>query len=55
MKKYIFLVENGANINKLESKLQEYPGSIVFTLDYEIHKLPEKHQIPHKLGENIQR
>ena len=53
MKKYIFLVENGANINKLESKLQEYPGSIVFTLDYEIHKLLEKHQIPHKLGENI--
>ena len=53
MKKPIFLIDNGANIDELKSKITEFPNSLVFTLDYEIHLLLQKHDISHELGENI--
>ena len=53
MKKSLFLIDHGANINELKSKILEFPNSLVFTLDYEIHLLLEKHGILHKLGEDI--
>jgi len=53
MKKPIFLIDNGADIDELKSKITEFPNSLVFTLDYEIHLLLQKHDISHELGENI--
>jgi hypothetical protein len=53
MKKPIFLIDNGVNIDELKSKIREFPNSLVFTLDYEIHLLLQKHDISHELGENI--
>jgi len=53
MKKPIFLIENGADVYELKSKITEFPNSLVFTLDYEIHLLLQKHCISHELGENI--
>jgi len=53
MKKPIFLIDNGADIDELKSKITEFPNSLVFTLDYEIHLLLQKHGISHELGEDI--
>ena len=53
MKKPIFLIDNGADIDELKSKITEFPNSLVFTLDYEIHLLLQKHGISHNLGEDI--
>ena len=53
MKKPIFLVDKGVDIDELKSKITEFPNSLVFTLDYEIHLLLQKHGISHELGEDI--
>ena len=53
MKKPIFLIDNGADIDELKLKITEFPNSLVFTLDYEIHLLLQKHGISHELGEDI--
>ena len=53
MKEPIFLIDNGADLDELKSKIREFPNSLVFTLDYEIHLLLQKHGISHELGEDI--
>ena len=53
MNKFIFLVDVGANIDELKSTIAKFPNSIIFTLDYEIHLLLQKHGISHELGEDI--
>ena len=53
MNKPIFLVDAGTNIDKLQSTVNKFPNSLIFTLDYEIHLQLQKYNIPHELGENI--
>ena len=53
MNKSIFLVDVGVNIDELKSTIAKFPNSTIFTLDYEIHLLLQKHGISHELGEDI--
>lgn len=53
MEKNIFLVDVGVDLSLLKTKIHEFPDSIIFTLDYEIHKILEKNHILHEIGENI--
>ena len=53
MKKNIIIVDNGTNINKLEDEIKKKSETIIYTLDYDIHKQLEKKGIPHKLGEEV--
>ena len=53
MSEKIFLVDSGTNISKLEQKIQEFPQNTIYALSYEIHKVLEKKEIPHKLADDI--
>ncbi len=49
----IILIENGFDINRFENEYNNLKNTCIFTLDYESHKLLEKKDIPHNIGEEI--
>ena len=53
MKKNIFLVNNGTDIELLLKEIEKLSEYIIYTLDYDIHKKLEKKNIKHYLGEDI--
>jgi len=52
MEKTIFIIENLNDINTLKNKFNKSSPPTIFTLNYATHKLLEKNQINHKIGEN---
>ena len=53
MKKNIFLVDNGIDIDLLQKEIKNLSENVIYTLDYDIHKKLERKNIPHNLGEDI--
>ena len=53
MNKKILLVNNGIDINKLKTIILSNNDYLIFTLDYESHKLLDNQKIVHEIGENI--
>ena len=53
MKKNIFLVDSGINIELLLKQTKKLDQYIIYTLDYDTHKKLERKKIKHLLGEDI--
>jgi len=53
MKKNIFLVDSGINLDLLQKEIKNSSENIIYTLDYDIHKKLERKNIRHILGEDI--
>ena len=53
MKKNIIIVDNGVNINELEKEIKKKSHIMIYTLDYDIHKILEKRKISHSLAEEV--
>ncbi len=53
MKKNIFLVDNGINIDSLLNEIKKLEQYTIYTLDYDVHKKLEQKKIEHSLGEDI--
>lgn len=49
----LILINNGIDINKLKTIISKETNYLIFTLDYESHKLLENYNISHEIGENI--
>ena len=53
MSKVIFLIQNGVDFLNLLNQIKKTPSHIIYSLDYESHKLLEKKKIVHKIGEDV--
>ncbi len=53
MKKNVFLVDNGIDVELLQKQIKNLPESVIYTLDYDIHKKLEKKRIIHNLAEDV--
>ena len=53
MKKNIFLVDDGTDIDTLRNAIQNVTAPIIFTLDYNSHKKLERKNIDHLLGDDV--
>lgn len=49
----LFIIENGFDIKKFENELKNKEKRLIFTIDYESHKLLEHKGISHIIGEEI--
>ena len=53
MSKVIFQIQNGVDFLNLLNQIKKTPSHIIYSLDYESHKLLEKKKIVHKIGEDV--